>query len=288
MTKSLNDKWFTEVCEGEGTAFSLKLKQGKIHHEKTRFQTIDIYDTENFGKLMVIDGCTMVTTLDNFLYHEMMAHVAIFSHPNPKKIVIIGGGDCGTLREVLRHKSIEKVWQIEIDERVTYLAERYFPELCEANNDPRAEILFIDGIQWMAGAENESIDVIIVDSTDPVGPAEGLFNKEFFKQCYRVLAKQGILVQQGESPLIHMPIIKAMHNAMRSAGFNQSKVVPFPQPIYPTGFWSASLAGKNIDLDDFRYTDAENKPFKTKYYNAAIHRGALATPQFIIDALNSE
>lgn len=282
----LNDHWFTEVCDHGGSAFSLKLKEkGHIHHEKSDFQTLDIYDTEAYGKLMVIDGFTMVTSLENFLYHEMMAHLALFSHPDPKKVVVIGGGDCGTLREVLRHDSVEKAWQVEIDERVTRLSEEYFPELCESNADSRAELLFQDGIKWIAEAKDESVDVIIVDSTDPIGPAEGLFNEAFFKQCYRVLSKQGVLVQQGESPLIHMSLIKDMHDAMKNAGFQQTKVAPFPQPIYPTGFWSATLVAKNIDLNDFREEAAINKHFLTKYYNAGIHKGALATPQFILDKL---
>jgi len=287
MTNPLNANWFTEVCDYGGSAFSLKLKEnGHIHHEKSEFQSIDIYDTEKYGKLMVIDGFTMVTSLENFIYHEMMAHLALFSHPEPKKVVVIGGGDCGTLREVLRHDSVEKAWQIEIDERVTRLSEEHFPELCESNNDSRAELLFADGIKWIAEADTGSIDVIIVDSTDPVGPAEGLFNEAFFKQCYRVLSKQGILVQQGESPLIHMKLIKEMHDALKNAGFQQTKVAPFPQPIYPTGFWSATLVAKNLDLDTFREEAAMNKSFSTKYYNAGIHKGALATPQFILDSLD--
>ena len=145
--------------------------------------------------------------------------------------------------------------------------------------------MFLDGIEWISNATTGSIDVIIVDSTDPVGPAEGLFNQAFFKQCYRVLGQQGILIQQGESPLIHMPLIKAMNHAMQEAGFTQTKVVPFPQPIYPTGFWSATLAGKHVNLDDFQIEAAKNKSFNTRYYNAGLHQGALATPSFILDAL---
>ena len=130
MPSLLPDEWFTEICSQGGSAFSLKLKAQRLHHEKTALQTIDIYDTDVYGKLMVIDGCTMLTGLDNFIYHEMMAHVPLFTHPEPKKVVIIGGGDCGTLREVLKHPGLTHVWQIEIDERVTRLSKTYFPELC--------------------------------------------------------------------------------------------------------------------------------------------------------------
>jgi spermidine synthase len=141
--------WFTEQNGHSGSAFGLRVK-ALLHAEKTPFQSIEIYDTTDWGKLMVIDGCTMVSTRDNFLYHEMMAHPALFTHARAKRVVIIGGGDCGTLREVLRHEEVEHAVQVEIDERVTRLAEQYFPELCASNGDPRAELLFVDGIKYMA------------------------------------------------------------------------------------------------------------------------------------------
>jgi len=168
---TLNEDWFTEICPESGSAFSLKLKE-KLHEEQTPFQHIEIYETEHFGTLMVIDGFIMLSDYDNFFYHEMMSHPALFTHPGPEQVLIIGGGDCGTLREVLRHPEVKRVVQVEIDERVTRLAERYFPELCEANDDPRAELRFADGIQWVKEAPPGSIDLIIVDSTDPIGPAD--------------------------------------------------------------------------------------------------------------------
>ena len=163
------ENWFTEVCEEGGSAFSLHIKE-RLHSEKTAFQTIDIYRTSEFGNLMVIDGFVMLSARDNFFYHEMMSHPALFTHDDPGNIVIVGGGDCGTLREVLRHESVSHALQVEIDERVTRLSEQFFPELCEANEDARAEFLFGDGIKWMAEAQDGSVDVIIVDSTDPIGP----------------------------------------------------------------------------------------------------------------------
>ncbi len=272
--------WFTEICEEGGSAFSLKLR-GKLHEERTPFQHIEIYDTEFFGNLMVIDGFVMLTALDNFLYHEMMAHPALFTHPDPKRVVIIGGGDCGTLREVLRHGGVEHALQVEIDERVTRLAEQYFPELCEANGDPRAEFLFGDGIRWMKEAEPGSVDVVIVDSTDPIGPAEGLFTEAFYRDCHRALGGHGIVVQQSESPLYHLDsIIRPMHRAMRAAGFTDTHSLQFPQPCYPSGWWTATMAGKG-DIRTFRETDAATKPFPTRYYNADIHRAALAVPEIL-------
>ena len=153
---SLDESWFTEAVDKTGTAFSLKLGQ-HVHGEQTPYQRIDIYRTESFGWLMTIDGCTMVSTRDNFLYHEMMSHPALNSHCAPEHVVIVGGGDCGTLREVLKHPEVKSATQVEIDERVTRLSEQYFPELCVANNDPRATLFFGDGLAWMKDAQPESL-----------------------------------------------------------------------------------------------------------------------------------
>ncbi len=276
--------WFTEQHGPAGSAFGLRITE-RLHAEQTPFQSIEIYDTTDWGKLMVIDGCTMVSTRDNFLYHEMMSHPALFTHARAKRVVIIGGGDCGTLREVLKHEEIEHAVQVDIDERVTRLAEIYFPELCESNGDPRAELLFIDGIKYMAELEPESIDLVIVDSTDPVGPAEGLFNAAFYTSCFKALRPSGIFVQQSESPLVHLDLIKSMRTAMRVAGFQAVKTLTFPQPLYPTGWWSCTMARKGADLSGFRERGAQTKQFPTRYYNADIHKAALAMPEFMREAL---
>ena len=280
-----NDQWFTEICDEGGSAFSFKVNE-KLHDEQTAFQHIEIYATEQFGNLMVIDGFVMLTTRDNFIYHEMLSHPALFTHPSPQQVVIIGGGDCGTLREVLQHDGVKRALQVEIDERVTRLAEEFFPELCASNTDPRADILFADGIQWMKDADPGSVDIIIVDSTDPIGPAEGLFTEAFYRDCYRALGDAGILVQQSESPLYHMDIIKPMREAMQAAGFSDTQTLFFPQPCYPSGWWSATQAGKQSLDARFREADARNKRFETRYYNAAIHRSALAQPEFFSRALD--
>ena len=282
---SLDQSWFTEPVDKTGTAFSLKLGK-KLHEEQTPYQKIEIYDTATFGKLMVIDGCTMVSTRDNFLYHEMMSHPALNSHPNPKNVVVVGGGDCGTLREVLKHKGVKRATQVEIDERVTRLAEQYFPELCTSNKDRRATLFFGDGIQWMKDARPGSIDVIIIDSTDPVGPAEGLFGLKFYRDCIKALAPGGLLVQQSESPLLHLELIKEMHAAMRTAGFKQTHLIHFPQPIYPSGWWSASIARKTKGRLAARLSPAAIAKLKTQYYTAETHRAAFAVPAFAKKALS--
>jgi spermidine synthase len=270
--------WFTEVHAHQGSAFSLQIKS-KLHEEQTPFQRIEIFETESFGKLMVIDGCTMVSDRDNYLYHEMMTHPVLYTHANPETVWIIGGGDCGSLREVLRHPEVKSAIQIEIDERVTRLAERYFPALCESNDDPRAELLFVDGIRWVRDAGPASVDVIIVDSTDPVGPAEGLFNEAFYRDCLRCLRPGGILIQQSESPLLHMPLIESMYRIMKTAGFAERRTLFFPQCIYPSGWWSATMASV-APLAGFREGAAEARPFATSYYNPAMHRAALEAPEF--------
>lgn len=281
---SVESTWFTENFDHSGSAIGFRIKQ-QLHAEKTPYQTIEIYETTDWGNLMVIDGCMMVTGRDNFLYHEMMSHPALFTHPRAKRVAIIGGGDCGTLREVLKHEEVDSAIQVEIDERVTRLAERYFPELCESNNDPRAQLLFIDGIQWMIACEPESLDLIIVDSTDPVGPAEGLFGEAFYVSCMKALRTGGILVQQSESPMIHLNLIKAMRNAMKAAGFHAVRTLPFPQPAYPSGWWSCTMARKSADLSAFRERGAATKQFTTRYYNVDTHRAALALPEFMKEAL---
>ncbi len=274
------NRWFTEISDRDGSAFSLRINK-KLDEIQSPFQNVEMFETTDFGNLMIIDGCTMVSSRENFFYHEMMSHPALFSHPAPKNVVLIGGGDCGTLREVLKHPEVEQVTQIDIDEVVTQMALKYFPELCEANDDPRATIMFDDGIKYMREAEANSVDVIIVDGTDPVGPGEGLFNHAFYQSCLAALRDGGILVQQSESPLMHMPLLLEMRDAMIDVGFVDLQTLPFPQPIYPSGLWSATMARKAQKFTHFREQDADAATFNTEYYNSGIHKGALATPNFM-------
>ncbi len=281
---TLDNTWYTEQWAEQGSAISLKLKQ-RLHDEQSEYQRIEIFETETFGRLMTLDGLVMVTDRDNFVYHEMMTHPALFTHPNPRRVLIIGGGDCGTLNEVLRHPGVQLAEQVELDERVTRVAEQFFPALCASNNDPRAALHFADGIKWVADAKPDSYDVIIVDSTDPVGPAAGLFSAEFYRQCHRALGAHGVVVGQSESPLFHADLIVQMHQALRTAGFADVGSLSFAQCTYPSGWWSATMARKSGKVADFREADARAKTFPTKYYNAALHRGALALPEFLRVAL---
>lgn len=277
---SLGDGWFSEAYEPGGSAFSLKITE-KLHEVQSPFQKVEVYATETFGNLMVIDGATMVSTRENFFYHETMSHPALFTHPDPRRVLIIGGGDCGTLREVLKHPGIEQVQQVDIDEEVTKAALLYFPELCESNNDPRAELYFDDGIKWAAEAEAGYYDIIIVDGTDPVGPGEGLFNEAFYRSCMRALSDNGILVQQTETPLYHMGLLKQVRSALANAGFINMHTMTFPQPIYPTGWWAATMSFKQGSVEQYRADAIASKVFETQYYNLDIHRSVLAQPEFM-------
>ncbi len=281
MSDLRDDQWFTEVFDSHGSAFSLKITE-KLLDVQSPYQHLEVYATETYGNLMVLDGCVMLTDRDNFLYHEMIAHPALFTHQDPKRVVIIGGGDCGTLKEVLRHPGVEKVTQIDIDEEVTKASERFFPSLVEANGDPRAELLFADGVKWVDDAADESIDLLIIDSTDPVGPAEGLFKTDFLKRCHRILKSGGVMVQQSESPLYHSgSIIRELRNDMREAGFDSVATLPFPQPVYPSGWWSVTLAGKSTNVESFREEAAASHEMPLQYYTVDAHRGALALPPFM-------
>ena len=281
MTESLDTSWFTEVFDSHGSAFSLKVRE-KLWEVTSAYQHLEVYATETYGNLMVLDGCVMLSDRDNFLYHEMIAHPALFAHSAPKRVVIIGGGDCGTLREVLKHSGVEHVTLIDIDEEVTKAAERFFPALTESNDDPRAELLFADGVKWVDEADDESVDVVIIDSTDPVGPAEGLFKVDFLKRCHRLLREGGVMVQQSESPLYHNgSIIRELRRDMLAAGFESVATLPFPQPVYPSGWWSVTLAGKGADVKAFREADAAASDMVLDYYTAEAHRGALALPPFM-------
>ncbi len=282
-----NNNWFTEECSECGTAFSLEIEK-KLHEEQSAFQKIEIYATKNFGNLMVIDGFVMLTERDNFIYHEMLSHPALFSHPQPADVLIVGGGDCGTLREVAKHQCVKNITQVEIDRRVTELSKQYFSQLCDTNYDPRVQLVFDDAIQWVKNAAANSLDLIIVDSTDPIGPAKGLFSTPFYKDCVRVLKDNGLIVQQSESPLVHLEsIIQPMHQCMRTAGFNQVQLMHFPIATYPTGWWTATLASKEPIINFTREAEVRELQFSTQYYNHAIHHACFAAPEFIRNKLSA-
>lgn len=279
----ISKQWLIEEHPQQGSLYGIKIKR-QLHEETSKFQSIRIYDTEMFGHVMTLDGFVMVTQRDNFLYHEMMTHPVLYTHPNPRDVLIVGGGDCGTLKEVAKHRALSKITQVEIDQRVTELSEQYFPELCTANKDARVRLVFEDAIKWIANASPESLDIIIIDSTDPIGPGEGLFTAHFYKNCVRALRKDGILIHQSESPLYHVELTKAMRQAMKQAGFSQLRTFTFPMPTYPSGWWSATMASASAILTQYRKKQIAIDGLTFKYYSEAIHEATLALPPYLIKA----
>lgn len=283
----MNDQaWFTEKSDESGIGFTLKIS-AKLHEEQTPYQKLEIFETTEFGRLMTLDGLIMLTDRDNFIYHEMMTHPAMFTHPAPKRVAVIGGGDCGSLREVLKHPGVELCEQIELDERVTRVSEEYFPALCASNNDPRAKFQFADGIEWIKNSTPGTYDVIIIDSTDPIGPAAGLFSESFYEDCFRALGEHGVVIGQSESPLLHGQLIRSMHNNLKAAGFDALSTFSFPQCSYPSGWWSSTMAVKGGIAGEFRYDDASKAKLNTLYYSADMHRAAATMPPFLQQVLSN-
>ncbi|MDH3639957.1 MAG: polyamine aminopropyltransferase [Gammaproteobacteria bacterium] len=285
MTAVINsENWFTEFCDESGSAFSLCTTR-KLYDSRSRYQRIQVFETTHFGNLLVLDGFVMLSARENFIYHEMMTHPALCTHARPRNILIVGGGDCGCLREVLKHETVEQVDQVELDQEVTHVSEKFFPELCAANNDPRANLHFTDAINWVEDAPSKTYDIIIVDSTDPVGQAARLFAAPFYRACRRALRNDGMLVAQSESPLIHLELILSIRAQMSAAGFTSLDTLNFPQCTYPSGWWSATLASTRGAHDQIRTAvDVAD----CLYYNAEVHRAALTPPVFLHNAMAAQ
>ncbi len=279
-------QWIHELLDSSGSAIGFRVRE-HLHHEQSDFQTIDVYESTDFGRLMALDGCWMVTQRENFIYHEMLAHPALYSLEAPNHVAIIGGGDCGTLSEVLKHDSVLSAIQIDIDERVTRVSEQFFPELCASNDDPRVSLLFEDGMAWIAGCDEGSQDVILVDSTDPVGLAEELVSETFFRQCHRALSDQGIIGMQSESPLLHVELLKTLRLRLANAGYSDIRHHLFPQPCYPSGWWCITLARKSGQFQDTPCRNV-NERMECRYYNAAIHQASGVYPTYLRAAFDDE
>lgn len=271
------DLWYTEF---QTPAVGITCKTKKTYHtEKTEFQDMALIETEQFGRMLVLDGTVQTTIGDEFVYHEMITHVPLSTHKNPKKALVIGGGDGGAIREIIKHPSIEKAVLCEIDGRVVEISKQYLPEISCALDDKRVEVMVADGIKYVNEHKNE-FDVIMVDSTDPVGPAVGLFAVDFYKAIYESLKEDGIFVAQTESPFFHKELITKVFNDVKSL-FPITRLYTCSIPTYPSGYWSFTMGSKKYDPLE---TDINSIPaMETKYYCPEIHKSIFSLPKFVAD-----
>lgn len=277
--------WYTEE-HTENVRFSIKVNQ-HLYSAQSDFQRIDIMESFEFGRFLTLDGCMMLTEKDEFIYHEMMVHVPMAVNPKVKKVLVIGGGDGGAVRELCRYPEIEAIDLVEIDEMVVKACKQYLQQTACSLEDPRVHIYYEDGLKFIRRMENH-YDLIIVDSTDPFGPGEGLFTREFYGNCYKALTAQGILVNQHESPYYktYAQSLKKAHE--RIAGhFSMTKLYNAHIPTYPSGNWVFGFASKGFDpIRDLNEAEWEALGIETQYYNTDIHKGCFAMPNYVKKLLN--
>nr|WP_285874038.1 spermidine synthase [Halalkalibacter oceani] len=269
--------WFTEK-QTERFGITAKIKR-TLHTEKTDFQQLDVVETEEFGNMLVLDGMVMTTEKDEFVYHEMVAHVPLFTHPEPKHVLVVGGGDGGVIREVLKHPSVEKATLVEIDGKVIEYSKKYLPSIAGALDDPRVDVQVDDGFMHIAKAEN-AYDVIMVDSTEPVGPAVKLFEKGFYEGISKALKEDGIFVAQTDNPWFHQELIKNVYRDVQDI-FPITRLYTGNIPTYPSGLWTFTIGSKRHDplaVEESRFHEID-----TKYYTKELHKAAFVLPKFVAD-----
>ncbi|MBC3898619.1 polyamine aminopropyltransferase [Acetobacterium malicum] len=276
--------WFSEK-HTPSVKFSIQVDR-QLYCGQSEFQRIDIFDSKEFGRFLTLDGFMMLTEKDEFIYHEMMVHIPMAVHPTAKKVLIIGGGDGGAIRELVRYPLVEHIDLVEIDELVVEVCKKHLPQTACCFNDERVTIHFQDGLKFIRRCENE-YDLIIVDSTDPFGPGEGLFTKEFYGNCYKALKEDGIMVNQHESAF-YLDDAVAMQRAHKRIveSFPISRVYQAHIPTYPSGHWLFGFASKKYHpIEDLKAVKWNAMGFKTRYYNTQLHVGAFALPNYVEELL---
>lgn len=276
--------WYTEK-HTETVNFSIKVKE-HFYTETSDFQQMDFFKSDEFGTFFTLDGLMMVTEKDEFVYHDMITHIPMATNPSVKRVLVIGGGDGGTVRELTRYKNIEHIDMVEIDEMVVRACQKYLPLTAGKLEDPRVNLYFEDGLKFIEGKVNE-YDLILVDSTDPIGPGEGLFSEAFYTDCFNALTENGILINQHESPYYpnYAKEMKRAHTKINKI-FPISRVYQFHMPTYPSGHWLFGFASKSLDpIKDFKREEWEALGLETKYYNTDLHTGCFALPTFVKDML---
>lgn len=261
--------------------FTMHRVERTLYRSKSKYQDLAVVDSPQFGRMLLLDGVIQTTLRDEPAYHEMIAHVPLFAHPAPRKVLIIGGGDGGTLREVLRHPEVEKAHLVEIDGQVIEASRRYLPELAAGFDDGRVKVHITDGIKYVQEASDQ-YDVIIVDSSDPLGPAVGLFNQDFYRNVRQALKKDGILTAQIESPFFNMDLLQQVYGSLMEL-FPIVRPYLTSVPSYSPGIWSFMLASKKHDPRKAKREPADS--WELRYYTSELHRAAFALPAYYCQAL---
>ncbi len=276
--------WFTEE-HNSSTRFSIKVEE-VLFTGRSSFQRIDVLKTLEWGKVLVLDGLVMLTEKDEFIYHEMITHPVLFSHPHPEKVLVVGGGDGGTVREIVKHKEVKKVEVIEIDKMVIEVCKKYLPQVSQGFEDKRVSIINGDGAQIIKKKKRE-YDVIIIDSTGPGTIGKVLFEKEFYKDVYKALKEEGIMVAQSES-VINDP------EWSRGVYRNLKDIFPIVQmylsyiPTYPGGIWSFTLGSKRFSVKEIIQSQRwKRENIQTRYYNPEVHFASFKLPNFVAKLLES-
>ncbi|MDD6032310.1 MAG: polyamine aminopropyltransferase, partial [Oscillospiraceae bacterium] len=258
----------------------------QLYSGQSEFQRIDVFESKEFGRFLTLDGYMMLSERDEFIYHEMMVHVPMAVHPSVKRVLVIGAGDGGVIRELTRYETVEEIHMVEIDPLVVEVCRKYLPQTACRLDDPRVHIFYEDGLRFIRSRENE-YDLIIVDSTDPFGPGEGLFTKEFYGNCYKALKEDGIMVNQHESPFYEEDAA-AMQRAHKRIveSFPISRVYQAHSPTYPSGHWLFGFASKRYHpVHDLNAAAWNLRGIGTRYYTTRLHAGAFALPAYVEELL---
>ena len=278
--------WFSEN-HTPNVQISIRVDK-QLYSGKSEFQRIDVFESPEFGRFLTLDGYMMLTEKDEFIYHEMITHVPMAVHPNVKNVLVIGAGDGGVIRELVRYPEIESIDMVEIDPLVVEVCKKFLPLTACRFNDPRLKIHYEDGLRFVRFKENE-YDLIIVDSTDPFGPGEGLFTKEFYGNCYKALKEDGILINQHESPFYPEDAAacqRAHKNIVET--FPLAKVYQAHIPTYPSGHWLFGFASKKYHpLKDLNETRWNMRSLTCRYYTTTLHKGAFYIPAYVEDLLKN-
>jgi spermidine synthase len=276
--------WFDEIYGGK-IRFGLRVVRS-LFQGKSEFQAVDVVETEEFGRALALEDAWMTSERDEAHYHEMIVHPALTCAKRIARVLVIGGGDGGTVREVLRHPEVEHVSMVELDKMVVDVCKEHLSSFGVPWNDPRLNVQFGDGIAYLKNYQGAPFDVILIDGSDPVGPAEGLYASPFYESAKRCLAPDGVLVSQTESPIAMASDFARIVKTLRTS-FKHASPYFVPIPLYPSGMWSFTFASDSIDHRAFDDARAARIEAQTRYYNRDIHRGAFAQPTFVQKLLRS-